>query len=137
MNTVINRLQAVLSSPEDYTILDGDRYESERRRLSSLLGLGLGDSASPSPTASVDLASESLESIADHLRSLPVPTDGQVLVLWPYARVGAWMRMKALLETLDELWLPGGDDVWVTDAAHEWLIVLDHEERLSFYAPHR
>ena len=30
---------------------------------------------------------------------------------------------------LDELWLPGADDV---DPAHEWLIVLDHEERLSY-----
>jgi hypothetical protein len=116
-----------------YEFVDGDRYEEEYARLMFAFPVPGAAVRSPVPALEEDLSDEPTEAIVERLRSLPVPKDVVVTVLWPYDRVGARLELQRVIEALDDLWFPGADDIWITDSSHTWLILIDHEEYLAFY----
>jgi hypothetical protein len=116
-----------------YEIVDGERYAQEYKELTSIFPVPRAVVHGPDPVIEEDLSDEATEVIVERLRSLPIPKDAMVTVLWPYDRVGARLPLQRVIDALDDLWYPGADDIWITDSSHTWLILVDHEEHLAFY----
>jgi hypothetical protein len=132
LSKIKNRLADVVGEAR-YELVGGDRYAEEYTRLTSLFPVPGAPVRGPDPVIEEDLSDKPTAAIVERLRSLPVPKDAVVTVLWPYDRVGAKLELQRVIDALDGLWYPGADDVWITDSSHTWLILIDHEEHLAFY----
>ncbi len=71
-----------------------------------------------------------LEQLRAVLRSLH-PGKAIVIVVWPADRIAAQMQYADFVACYDDLWHPASIDVWITDAAVDWLVELDHEKTLT------
>jgi hypothetical protein len=132
LSKIRNRLADIFGEGQ-YEFVDGDRYEEEYTRLRSTFPVPGAAVRSPEPVIEEDLSDEPTEALVERLRSLPVPKDVVVTVLWPYDRIGARLELQRVIDALDDLWYPGADDIWITDSSHTWLVLIDHEEHLAFY----
>ncbi len=56
-----------------------------------------------------------------------------VEVFWLADRAGLAMRLDDFIEHYDDLWFPSADDVCIADAAREWMLEIDHEEKLTLH----
>jgi hypothetical protein len=82
-----------------------------------------------------DVADLDLEQLRAVLRSLH-PGAATVIVVWPTDRIAARMQYADFVACYDDLWHPASTDVWITDAAVDWLVELDHEETLTVTGRH-
>lgn len=81
------------------------------------------------------LADDDLEEMRAWLRSLPVPADEPVIVLWPDMRSGIFTTFGGFVNAFDDLWFPSSDDVWIMSARSRLLMELDHEEVFRCFEP--
>lgn len=61
--------------------------------------------------------------------------DDTVNVYWAYQREGVQMQFTDFLGHLDELWLPGSDDVIVESTKNKFVLSIDHEEQIQVVFP--
>jgi len=100
----------------------------------------LGGSLSPlagirrNRLAEVDASEFSSQEVMEWLVGLPINPDADVRVAWAADRTGARMKFATFAGRVSDLWFPAMDDVLVlaeSDATVD-VLVLDHEERLTF-----
>ncbi len=84
--------------------------------------------------ATLDAEDSEPEEVRAWLSGVGVPPDAEVIVLWPFDRVGTRMAYQSFVDNYDDLWYPSSDDVVVYRETGDELnvIVLDHEEELAF-----
>ena len=75
----------------------------------------------------------------DEMRSLLgtfLPMNLSVDVFWPPDCVGMSIPYGLFVKHIDDLWYPGGDDIWIVksgikDYEYEWILECNHEEIVS------
>ncbi len=78
------------------------------------------------------IAEITIEAATEKLRQVMV-VDQFVLIYWPDFQEGFSMSWNTFLQHFDELYLPGSDDVIVTDLDGLPLVEITHEEEIRLF----
>jgi hypothetical protein len=65
-----------------------------------------------------------------------VEVSRRVMIIWTYADTGIKLPLSLLAKHINNLWLPGIDDVFVVDIHDVWCLELYHEGNFSYGRTH-
>jgi len=110
-----------------FRALRADEIAAEIARITHLLN---NQTCEPAPTNMLDVADKPRADVAAWLAGLNLPNT-RVHACWISLREGVEMQLSDFVRHYDELWLPGADDVCVSDPNGQFVLFFDHEERIT------
>lgn len=55
-----------------------------------------------------------------------------IFAIWPSEKLAIEVDIEDFAKHHDDFWYPSSDDVWLTNARQTWLLMISHEEEITF-----